>query len=80
MPKSMTRILNAEATQRAWRERKRSLADEGGDGEGAKRKKRKTSNGHENQAKQSGFQIKPGESLKHFNRCAIVVLRKCIYY
>lgn len=66
----MARILNAEEVQKAWREKKRSLTEDDGntDGNGGKRKKRKTDNAGEAVPSKSALKIKPGESLRHFNR------------
>lgn len=63
----MTRVLNAELVQNAWREKKRALErDDNGVAEGSgKRKKRKTESGP---AAKPEIKIKPGESLRHFKR------------
>ena len=62
----MSRIINAEAIQNAYRAKKRA-AEEGADtdvaGKKAKRRKKDDSSAGKNSLK-----IKPGESLKHFKR------------
>lgn len=68
----MARILNAEATQNAWKERKKRAYEEEIVGGGArKRRKMQGDSGHEALSFKSKMEIKPGESLRHFRRYAV---------
>ncbi len=74
-PKSAAWVLNAESVRSAYREkRKREKDGDGGDDDGKrKKKKRKAADGQEAKA---SLMIKPGESLKHFNRYAHLRLKR----
>jgi len=69
-PKSAAWVLNAEGVRSAYREkRKREKDGDGGDDDGKrKKKKRKAADGQEALRAKANLMIKPGESLKHFNR------------
>ena len=71
IPKSMSRILNAEKIQNSWREKKRKL-EENDDPSAVKR--RKAMDDGEGSTSRKALSIKPGESLKHFSRYAITIL------
>ncbi|KLO19705.1 hypothetical protein SCHPADRAFT_992650 [Schizopora paradoxa] len=71
-PKSAAWVLNAEAVRSAYREKRKREAD-GGDDDGKRKRKRKATNGQgetdgDVQKAKASLTIKPGESLKHFNR------------
>lgn len=72
IPKSMARILNAEAVQNAFRTRRKAGLVEGGKANSGDNKrvagnKRKRGVEEEDKSKQE-LKIKPGESLAHFRR------------
>lgn len=64
IPKSVTRILNAAQIRQDFKKRK--LEDNGDEKKAGKR--RKVDGGGSAQPKELKVQIKPGESLQHFNR------------
>ncbi|TDL25433.1 hypothetical protein BD410DRAFT_639513 [Rickenella mellea] len=75
VPKSAARVLNAEALQAAFREKKRKAqpGNEAGEDGGARRKrKRRVDAKHQDQSQRSSantvLKILPGESLGHFNK------------
>lgn len=68
IPKSMARIINAEAIQSAYRAKKRAAEEGGDDGDGDGKKRRKRKKEEESAAARNSLKIKPGESLKHFKR------------
>lgn len=68
IPKSMARVLNAEAVQKAWKDRKRKLSCDLNE-ETRSHKKRKNADKRDDESLHSSLKIKNGESLHHFNRC-----------
>lgn len=71
-PKSAAWVLNAEGVRNAYREKRKREADgDGGDDDGKRKRKRKATNRQEEaeaRKAKASLTIKPGESLKHFNR------------
>ncbi|KAI0068634.1 hypothetical protein BV25DRAFT_1923837 [Artomyces pyxidatus] len=61
IPKSVSRVLDAAKVRQDFRQKKRKLADAEDDGQSSKRRRRDAEGAKE-------ILIKPGESLKHFNR------------
>ena len=69
MPKSMARILNAEATQKAWKEKQKRACEDGMMGGGARKRRRMQGDSSEEALSyKNKMKIKPGETLKHFKR------------
>lgn len=68
VPKSVSRVLNAAKIQQDWRAKQNRSSEDTGFEDGPARKKQKKSSKVKDGKNTSDLQIKPGESLAHFNR------------
>ncbi|KAG2128692.1 hypothetical protein DEU56DRAFT_504192 [Suillus clintonianus] len=66
VPKSVSRILNAEKIRHEFREKKRKIDEPNGDGSPQPKRRRPTSD--VNSRKEEMLKIKPGETIAHFNK------------
>jgi hypothetical protein len=86
IPKSAARVLNAAHVRQEWREKKRKFesGEDTGEHEGKRKRKRadgtstadtkgKAKSHPDARAKNKMLGIQPGESLGHFNRCALIL-------
>jgi DNA replication initiation complex subunit (GINS family) len=92
IPKALSRVLDAERIQKIYHERKRAAQQDGDDGSTpTKQKKRKldpkadpskknlTSTGVK-MTTEDNMQIKPGESLAHFNRYLLLMISIFLFH
>lgn len=71
IPKSVSRVLDAVRIRAEYRQKKRTrLIEEDGDADASKKRHRAAANSDVGN-KATTIEIQPGESLRHFNRCAL---------
>lgn len=71
IPKSATRVFNAQVIRDEWKEKKRKRDEDEGDRGGKRRKTGKSgepSHGPKSDKKKISLTIQPSESMQHFNR------------
>ena len=70
IPKSVSRVLDAAKICAEYRQKKRTRLIEEDGGANAPKKRRRAAADPDVGDKATTIEIKPGESLRHFNRCA----------